>query len=189
MERRAGSREPEQRVQLLLADDDAGFRALVAARARASVEAIVVLEAADGAEAIQLGLQEKPQIALLDINMPRLGGIEVATTLRELRPRTRLALQTADPHAHRDRARAHRLPLFDKLELDRALSWLTVQAQSFADAHVGKEGPQRRDLECPSCGYGICCSNPPERCPMCQALDGWIHAPWRLRRREVEPAV
>jgi CheY-like chemotaxis protein len=56
----------------------------------------------------------------LDVDMPRLGGIEVAMTLRELRPQMRLALQSADSHAHRDRARECRLPLFDKVEIDRA---------------------------------------------------------------------
>ena len=178
----SSSREHQPGVRLLLADDDTPMRSLLASCARDMVEAIVVLEATDGAEAIQLGLQQRPQIALLDINMPRLGGIEVAITLRELQPPMRLALQTADPHSHRDRARAHRLPLFDKLELDRALSWLAVQANSICAADEPGPRPlplQRRSLECSACGYGICCSRAPERCPMCQAEDGWIHATGR----------
>jgi hypothetical protein len=109
-----------------------------------------------------------------------------AITLRGLQPQMRLALQTADPHAHRDRARAHRLPLFDKLELDRALSWLEVQVQSCAADQPGPGLPQKRSLECSACGYGISCSRAPERCPMCQAEDGWLHASWRPFRRDVE---
>jgi CheY-like chemotaxis protein len=82
----AASREREPRVQLLLADDDAMLRSLVAARVRSTVTALAVLEAKDGAEAIQLGLQQRPQIALIDVNMPRVGGIEAAITLRDLQP-------------------------------------------------------------------------------------------------------
>jgi CheY-like chemotaxis protein len=132
----AASHEREPRVQLLLADDDAQLRTLVAAWARNTVAALAVLEAEDGAEAIQLGLQRTPQIALIDVNMPRLGGIDVAITLRELQPQMRLALQTGDPAAHRERARACGLPLFDKLELDRAIRWLESQARWFAELEV-----------------------------------------------------
>jgi CheY-like chemotaxis protein len=169
--------DPRPRLQLLLADDDARLRSLVAARACEAVDALVVLEAVDGAEAIQIGLQRKPQVALLDVNMPRVGGIEVAITLRELLPQMRLALHTADPVAHRDRARECRLPLFDKLRLERAFAWLEVQAQSFVEPRAQQ---QKRSLECAACGYGIARSSPPERCPMCQGEDTWIHSP-RLR--------
>lgn len=163
-------------VQLLVADDDARMRSLVAARACDVVDALVVLEAADGAEAIQIGLQRTPKFALIDVNMPRLGGIEVAMTLRELRPQMRLALHTADPLTHRERARECRLPLFDKLELDRVFGWLELQAHCFVEPRALQ---QKRSLECSVCGYGIACAVPPERCPMCQREDTWTHSPRR----------
>jgi CheY-like chemotaxis protein len=161
----AVSRQP--RVELLLADDDAPTRSLVAARAGDLGVPLVVLEAVDGAEALQIGLQQTPQLALLDVEMPRLGGIEVATTLRDLRPGIRLALHTADPSTHRDRARERGLQLFDKAELDRVFGWLAVQANALQ---------QRRALRCSACGYGIVRARPPERCPMCQREDTWIHS-------------
>ena len=171
------SRRDEPVVQLLLADDDALTRSLLASRTHEAVEEVAVLEAEDGAEAIRLGLQQRSQIALIDAAMPRLGGIEVAIMLRDLRPRMRLALQTDDPQSHRDRARAQRLPLFDKLELDRTLGWLEVQVQACAE-----DLDQRRSLECCSCGYRIVRSRPPVRCPMCQTRHGWIPAPqWSFR--------
>jgi CheY-like chemotaxis protein len=177
------SAEDEPRIRLLLADDDASLRLVLAARVRDTAEALELFEAKDGVEAVQVGLQQRPQIALLDVNMPRLGGIEVAITLRELRPQMRVALQTADPRSHRDRARVHGLPLFDKLDLDDAVRWLESQAQACRGMNVA-----RPTLECPSCGYGVVCSRPPERCPMCQGEDGWIQAS-RPRRRGVERVV
>src|SRR5207247_5908237 len=122
--------QEEPDLALLLADDDPDARSHIAALVRERVEAFEVFEAADGAEAVQIGLQQRPQIALLDVAMPRLGGLEAALTLRELEPRMRLALRTSHPRADRERVREHRLPLFDKLDLDRAIAWLELQAQT-----------------------------------------------------------
>jgi CheY-like chemotaxis protein len=164
-------REPA--VRLLVADDDPVARSLLASCAREAVGEIGVFEAEDGAEAIQLGLQQRPEIALLDINMPRLGGIEAAMTLRVLQPGMRLALHTGDPLTHRERAREQRLPLFGKLELDRTLDWLHAQVECFVQA----EAPLKRSLVCGGCGYGILRPTPPDRCPMCQAENAWVAAP------------
>jgi CheY-like chemotaxis protein len=147
MESLAVHRHPEQGqpddepVELLLADDDALLRAHVAARARDVVSSLAVYEAADGAEAIQIGLQRRPQIALLDVDMPCLGGIEVALVLRELLPGLRIALHAGNPSAQSDTARELCLPLFDKLESEQAIGWLARQARSC--------------FECSVCGYGI----------------------------------
>ena len=186
MKELAGSRRLDSRIQLLIADDDAGIRALLAARVLERNDAIAILEVDDGAKAVRLGRLHRPQVALLDVNMPRLGGIDVALALREASPTMRLALQTADPYAHSDLAHAHHLPLFDKLELERALSWVEVQVEACA---AGKRQPRRGQKravrECSSCGYGIVCSAPPSRCPMCQARDSWIQAQRRPFRAEV----
>jgi CheY-like chemotaxis protein len=177
------------RVRLLLADENARIRSLLTACVLEFGEAIAVLEAEDGAEAVQLGLQQRPQIALLDINMPKLGGIGVALTLRELEPEMHVALQTRDPHAHSDLARAHHLPLFDKLEPQRALGWLDAQVKAWADDRPHARMQPKRTLECSSCGYGIACWAPPARCPMCQAEGPWIQTRRRRSRAEIESFV
>src|SRR4029079_19728581 len=66
--------DPAPPVRLLVADDDPLARSLLASCAREIAGEIVVLEAEDGAEAVQLGLQQRPAVALLDVNMPRLDG-------------------------------------------------------------------------------------------------------------------
>lgn len=168
--------DPEPPIRLLVADDDPLARALLSSRARDIVREIAVLEAGDGAEAIQLGLQHRPEIALLDVNMPRLGGIEAAVTLRQLQPRMRLALQTGDPLTHRERARQQRLLLFGKLELDRTLAWLRAQLAWFVEVPE-PEVRRKRGLVCGACGYRILRAAPPDRCPMCQAENAWIDDP------------
>jgi CheY-like chemotaxis protein len=175
----------EDPVGLLIADDDSALRSLVASSARLAAEAIVVHEAADGAEAIQVALQRRPQIALLDVDMPRLGGVEAALVLRELLPGLRLALHSADPSAHCASAREFCLPLFDKLEAEAALQWLVKrESRPRSLRAVAPASYRTLALECAACGYGIAGSLPPERCPMCQGKGTWVHpARAAFRRR------
>jgi CheY-like chemotaxis protein len=165
--------EREPQVTLLVADDEPSLRALLATRAGLAVEGLTVLEAVDGAAAVQLGLRHRPALALLDVQMPRLGGLEAAVTLRELVPHLRIALCTAQPDEYRERARGLELPLFDKLDVDRAMRWLKTQARAARQVPVAPT----RSLRCAACGYGVARSTPPERCPMCQDASAWIHTP------------
>ena len=135
-------------------------------------------EAEDGAEAMQVGLQLRPEIAVLDLNMPRLSGVEVAQTLSALQPSMRIALRSSNPNDLRARAGGLGIPLFDKLECDRLVHWVETQARSCRPC---TEEPvaavsalqRRRDLTCLLCGYGIVSRKPPERCPMCQVDAAW----------------
>ena len=183
--RRAGAEHHhEPRVQLLVADDDPLARSqLVLSLGEVAAE-ILVLEAEDGAEAIQLALQRRPDIALLDINMPRLGGIEAAITLRQLQPRVCIGLQTGDPLVHRQRAHEHRFPLFDKLEFERRLAWLRDQVEWCIEARLEPEVwvSRKRSFVCRVCGYGALRAGAPDRCPMCHAEGLWVEAPWRHSR-------
>lgn len=174
-------------IELLIADDDSNLRAVVASRAALAREGLVVHEAEDGGEAIQVALQRRPQFALLELNMPGLDGVEVALVLRELLPGMRLALYSADPSAHCDTAREFCLPLFDKVESDAALRWLMKQDVRTRSLHASARTPYRGiALECSACTYGIAASLPPERCPMCHREGAWTHparAAFRRRSR------
>ena len=54
----------------------------------------VVAEAADGREAVELALRYRPDIALLDIRMPRLDGLAAAQELRRMAPGISLMMLT-----------------------------------------------------------------------------------------------
>ena len=51
-------------------------------------------EAADGQEALELALKEKPDIAVLDVSLPKLNGVALARRLRKESPDTRVLLFT-----------------------------------------------------------------------------------------------
>lgn len=163
--------DPAEGVTILIADDEPSFRSLIAMRLCTSVAFAEVLQAMDGAEAVQLGLQQQPQIALLDVCMPRLGGIEAALTLRGLRPAMKIALQTADAEEHRAHADAVGLPLFDKRDLELPLAWAKARAQELL--------PSTREQRCSRCDYRIACVTTPARCPMCQTSNTWVPLPER----------
>jgi two-component system response regulator NreC len=87
-------------IRLLLADDHVLVRQGV--RVLLEQAGMVVLgEAADGLEALRLAHMHAPEVALLDIAMPHLNGLETARRLREAVPQTKsiiLTMHTAEPY-------------------------------------------------------------------------------------------
>jgi len=66
--------------KLLIADDEDGIRSLV--RMTLESDAYEILEAADGAEALELARAHHPDLLLLDVMMPGVTGLEVCRTLK-----------------------------------------------------------------------------------------------------------
>lgn len=73
-------------VRILLADDHALVRHGLRLTLESEPDFEVVAEAADGAEAVQAGLGVAVDLAVLDVAMPRLTGIQAARQLTEQRP-------------------------------------------------------------------------------------------------------
>jgi DNA-binding NarL/FixJ family response regulator len=80
--------------RILLADDHTVLRESLSAVLRASGDCMVVGEAGDGVEAIERALALRPDVAVVDISMPRLSGIEVTRRIVTQLPRTRVLVLT-----------------------------------------------------------------------------------------------
>jgi DNA-binding NarL/FixJ family response regulator len=83
-------------IRLLLADDHNLVRQSL--RALLEREGFQVLaDAADGREAVRLAEQLKPDVAILDVAMPVLNGLEGAQQIQKVSPRTKVILLTMHP--------------------------------------------------------------------------------------------
>jgi DNA-binding NarL/FixJ family response regulator len=71
-------------VRVLLADDHAIVRRGLRTLLESEHGVTVVAEAADGLEALRACAEHRPDIAIIDIGMPKLNGIEVASRMQKL---------------------------------------------------------------------------------------------------------
>ena len=60
----------------------------------------IVGEASDGLEAVQKAEELQPDLILLDIGLPTLGGIEAARRIRELSPQSRILFVSQETSVH-----------------------------------------------------------------------------------------
>ncbi|MEU5397732.1 response regulator transcription factor [Streptomyces sp. NPDC005963] len=84
----------ESRTRILLADDHALVRRGVRLILDNEPDLTVVAEASDGAEAIVMAREHRPDLAILDIAMPRLTGLQTARELSRLQPELRILILT-----------------------------------------------------------------------------------------------
>ncbi|MEU4227389.1 response regulator transcription factor [Nonomuraea sp. NPDC026600] len=81
-------------IRVLLADDEPMVRAGVRSILATDTGIEVVAEAGDGREAVELALAHRPDVAMLDIRMPRLDGLAAAAELRAVLPEVAVVMLT-----------------------------------------------------------------------------------------------
>ena len=85
----------ERPIRVLIADDHRLMREGTAALLRLDERIEVIGLAADGQEALALAERRAPDVALIDLAMPRLSGIETCAILRERFPELEVLILTA----------------------------------------------------------------------------------------------
>lgn len=81
-------------IRILLADDHGVIRAGLRALLEGYPDMTVVGEASDGGEAIAKAFELKPNIVLMDVSMPNIGGIEATRQLLQREPGMRVLILT-----------------------------------------------------------------------------------------------
>jgi len=81
-------------IRVLLADDEAMVRAGVRAILGSDETIDVVAEAADGQEAVTLTQLHRPDVAVLDIRMPRMDGLAAGAEIKRTVPETAVVILT-----------------------------------------------------------------------------------------------
>jgi DNA-binding NarL/FixJ family response regulator len=80
------------KIRVLLADDHKLVRAGIRALLQTVADVECVAEAADGREALRLVAAHHPDVALMDIMMPSLNGLDAAAQIVRAFPRTRVVI-------------------------------------------------------------------------------------------------
>ena len=81
--------------RILVVEDHAEFRRVICSTLQRRVECQTV-EAADGLEAVQKAEELQPDLILLDINLPKMHGFDVAKQIRRLAPHARFLFMSQE---------------------------------------------------------------------------------------------
>src|SRR5581483_1662000 len=79
-------------MRILVADDHGIVRAGIRLLLERQPDLDVVAEAADGVEAVEKALSEKPGVCILDVGMPRMTGLQAAREIRAQLPDARVLM-------------------------------------------------------------------------------------------------
>jgi DNA-binding NarL/FixJ family response regulator len=77
-------------IRVLVVDDFEPFRRVIRSILQENWDCRSILEASDGAEAVKLARELKPDLVLLDIGLPILNGIDAARQIREFSPKSKV---------------------------------------------------------------------------------------------------
>ena len=86
---------PEGQVRVLIVDDHPMWRDGVRADLEASGKAEVVGEASDGGEAIEVAREVMPEVILMDLQLPRVSGVDATRAIIEESPHTKILVLSA----------------------------------------------------------------------------------------------
>src|SRR5262249_32447174 len=79
-------------IRIVIADDDRFIRKSLKTLLRIEEDIEVVGEAADGSEAVVLIEELEPDVALVDVEMPDMNGIETTRRIKQCRPHSRVVV-------------------------------------------------------------------------------------------------
>lgn len=114
-------------ILTLIADDDPGMRLVMKKIVEKSEGFKLVGEASDGEELLELYRQYRPEIVIMDIEMPGATGVECARVIQDTNPKTVLIFATAHEQYMKDAFEVYAFDfLLKPFKLDRALKTLSL---------------------------------------------------------------
>lgn len=100
------SGEGPAKVHVLVADDDGLVRSALCAFLDGVEEVEIVGRARNGQEALEMALERRPEVIVMDVSMPLMDGVEATRQILHTLPATRIVILTG--HSDRERAESAR---------------------------------------------------------------------------------
>lgn len=139
-----------EKIRILIGDDDPGMRLVMRRLAERAEGYELAGEACDGDELLRIFEAERPDVVLMDVEMPGLNGIECGKAIQDMNPKTILIFATAHEEYMKN---AFELYAFDYLvkpfPADRVLQTLARarerlnEHRSVCDARPASDTPRR----------------------------------------------
>ena len=84
----------KKRIRILIADDHTVVREGLVSLVKRKSDMVVLAEASNGREAVDLWKQHHPDVTLLDLRMPEMDGVSAINEIREVDPNARIVVLT-----------------------------------------------------------------------------------------------
>ncbi len=124
-------RPADQRIEILVVDDEVAFRRVLTGIVHDAEDMVVVGEATNGDEAVIKANSLVPDVVLLDVRMPGIGGIDSARAIKESLPTTKVLMLTASDEEE-DLYKALRAGASGYLLKEKALADLCISIRATA---------------------------------------------------------
>jgi YesN/AraC family two-component response regulator len=85
-------------MKIVIADDSALWRDRINSSLNNISKTTLVYEAENGIKAFQLIREEEPDLAIIDIRMPGMNGVELLKEIRELKMKVKICVLTSYPY-------------------------------------------------------------------------------------------
>jgi DNA-binding NarL/FixJ family response regulator len=112
-------------MKIVIADDSALWRDRIKSLLIDIDEVFVVSEAKNGADALQIIREKEPDLAILDIRMPEMNGIELLKKIRELKMNVKIIILTNYPY-----------PQYRKRCLETGADYFLSKTEDFEDIKI-----------------------------------------------------
>jgi len=112
-------------MKIVIADDSSLLRERIRRLLNSINHNSVVYEAENGVEALQLIREEEPDLAILDIRMPEMNGIEVLKKIREMKMKVKVCILTNYDY-----------PIYKKRCFEAGADYFLRKTENFEDINI-----------------------------------------------------